>query len=96
MPVIGVLDTERPGATAALRPLDVAFRQGLLEVGYVEGANIDITYRYAEAQYDRLTALAVELVRREVAVIFAIGETCQRARRKSGDYDNSHCICNRC
>jgi putative tryptophan/tyrosine transport system substrate-binding protein len=74
MPVIGVLDTERPGATAALRPLDVAFRQGLFEAGYVEGGNVEITYRYAEAQYDRLTALAVELVRREVAVIFAIGK----------------------
>jgi putative tryptophan/tyrosine transport system substrate-binding protein len=74
MPVIGVLDTERPGATAALGSLDNAFRQGLLEAGYVEGANVEITYRYAEDQYDRLTALAVELVRREVAVIFAIGK----------------------
>jgi putative ABC transport system substrate-binding protein len=74
MPVIGFLGTERPGATGPLRPLDVAFRQGLFEAGYVEGANVDIAYRYAEAQYDRLTALAVELVRREVAVIFAIGE----------------------
>jgi putative ABC transport system substrate-binding protein len=47
---------------------------GLLEAGYVEGANVEITYRYAEAQYDRLTAFAIELVRREVAAIFAIGK----------------------
>jgi putative tryptophan/tyrosine transport system substrate-binding protein len=74
MPVIGVLDTERPGATGALKPLDVAFRQGLFEAGYVEGANVEITYRYAEDQYDRLAALAVELLRRQVAAIFAIGK----------------------
>ena len=47
---------------------------GLLEAGYVEGANVEITYRYAEAQYDRLTALAAELVRRGAAVIFATGK----------------------
>jgi putative tryptophan/tyrosine transport system substrate-binding protein len=74
MPVIGVLDTERPGATGALKPLDVAFRQGLFEAGYVEGANVEITYRYAEDQDDRLAALTVELLRRQVAAIFAIGK----------------------
>jgi putative tryptophan/tyrosine transport system substrate-binding protein len=72
--VIGVLDTEKPGATRALKPLDVAFRQGLFEAGYVEGANVEITYRYAEDQYDRLAAFAVELLRRQVAPIFAIGK----------------------
>jgi hypothetical protein len=39
----------------ALQPLDVAFREGLLEEGYVEGANVAITYRYAENRDDRLT-----------------------------------------
>ena len=74
MPVIGFLDTGRPGATAHLQPLDDAFRAGLSEEGYFEGANVEITYRYAENQNDRLPELAVELVRRGVAVIFATGK----------------------
>jgi putative tryptophan/tyrosine transport system substrate-binding protein len=68
MPVIGFLGgsslTER-------RPLLVAFRQALTEGGYVEGQNVAIEYRWAEGQYDRLPALAAELVRRQVAVVVA-------------------------
>jgi putative ABC transport system substrate-binding protein len=74
MPVIGFLDSDRPGATAHLEPLDVAFREGLLQSGYEEGANVEITYRYAEAHYDRLPALAAELVQRGAAVILAAGK----------------------
>jgi putative tryptophan/tyrosine transport system substrate-binding protein len=74
MPVIGFLDSDGPGATGPLEPLDIAFRQGLGESGYVEGANVEIAYRYAETHYDRLSALAAELVRRGVAVIFATGK----------------------
>jgi putative ABC transport system substrate-binding protein len=72
MPVIGYL-----GATS--RDKDViapdALRQGLKEAGFVEGQNVVIEYRWAEGQYDRLPALASDLVRRGVAVIFAPAST---------------------
>jgi putative ABC transport system substrate-binding protein len=69
MPVIGYLHASSFGATAQHLPV---FRQGLAEAGYVEGRNVAIDYRWAEGQYDRLPALAAELVRRKVAVIVAL------------------------
>ena len=67
-PVIGFL---RPSTAAGSEPLLEAFRQGLNELGYVEGQNVAIEYRWAEGQEDRLPALVADLVRRQVAVIVA-------------------------
>jgi len=60
--------------SASRQPWDEAFRQGLRELGYVEGQNIMIDYRYAEGKFERLPDLAGELVRLKVDVIVA-GET---------------------
>ncbi len=70
MPVIGYLGLNSPGASASFM---AAFRQGLSETGYVEGLNVAIEYRWAEGQYDRLPALAADLVGRKVDVILTLG-----------------------
>src|SRR5215469_5204888 len=69
MPVIGVLS---PGSSAPFKAtLVTAFRQGLSEAGYVVGENLAIEYRFAEGDYDRLPALATDLVGHKVDLIMA-------------------------
>jgi putative ABC transport system substrate-binding protein len=70
MPVIGFLNPTSPEVNAGRLS---AFRRGLKETGYVEGENLAIVYRWAEVHYDRLPALAADLVRRKVTVIAATG-----------------------
>jgi putative ABC transport system substrate-binding protein len=70
MPVIGFLNSASPGPFAHLA---AALRQGLSEIGYIEGRNVLIESRWAENRYDLLPDLATELVRHEVAVIVAGG-----------------------
>ena len=70
MPVVGFLDSGSSGPAA---PFVAAFRQGLNETSYVEGQNVAIEYRWAEGNYDRLPALAVDLVGRNVDVILSWG-----------------------
>jgi putative ABC transport system substrate-binding protein len=70
MPVIGYLSSASSGEVAQML---AAFRQGLGQSGYVEGRNLAIEYRWGDNQYDRLPALAADLVRRQVAVIATTG-----------------------
>ena len=72
IPVIGLLSSlSARDATGVM----TTFRQGLDSVGYVEGSNVAIEYRWAAGQYEQLPALAVDLVGRKVAVIAAISGT---------------------
>jgi len=68
MPVVGFLGSTSPELYAHIVR---AFRQGLSETGYVEGRDVAIEFRWADSQYDRLPAMAAELVRRQVAVLVA-------------------------
>lgn len=70
LPVIGFLSSRSPGEFTGVV---AAFRQGLREAGFVEGQNVLIAFRWAEGRYDRLPALAAELVGLRVAVLFAAG-----------------------
>jgi len=68
LPIIGFLNS---ASLDGYEPMVAAFRQGLKETGYIESQNVAIEYRWADGQYDRVPALAAELVRRHVVVIVA-------------------------
>ncbi len=70
VPVVGFLSTV---SGAGYVPFVTAFRQGLGEVGYIEGRDVTVEYRWAEGHYDRLPELAAELARRRVAVLVSSG-----------------------
>jgi len=70
MPVVGFISSRSPDESASAV---VAFRQGLAEAGYVEGQNVEITFRWAEGHYDRLPMMAADLARRQVTAILATG-----------------------
>jgi len=76
MPIIGFLD---PTSLEKYKPFVLAFHNGLREVGFLEGTNVVIEYRWAEGHYDRLPKLAADLARLPVAVIVATGITATRA-----------------
>ena len=80
VPVIGFLNSGTPHDYA---PQLAGFRQGLREIGYTEGQNVAIEFRWAETQYDRLPGLAADLVRRQVAVIVATGSAVSAIAAKS-------------
>jgi putative ABC transport system substrate-binding protein len=80
MPVIGFLGAGSPGPLAANV---AAFREGLSQAGYVEGQNVTIEYRWAEGRYNRLPALAAEIVARKVNVIATLGGTPSAQAAKS-------------
>jgi len=80
MPVIGFLiSASAEGYASVLAPI----REGLKEAGYSEGQNLTIEDRWADYHYDRLPALAADLVRRQVAVIFATGSVVSAIAAKS-------------
>ncbi|WMT76896.1 ABC transporter substrate-binding protein [Bradyrhizobium sp. Ash2021] len=70
MPAIGFLSSRSSGESEAVA---AAFRQGLADGGYIVGQNVSIEYRWAEGRYDRLPALAAELVSLHVAAILSAG-----------------------
>src|SRR5438477_4621238 len=80
MPVIGFLGLTTP---ASATPAVAGFRQGLSETGFVEGRNVAIEYRWAEARYERLPVLAADLVSRKIDLLLATGPQGPRAARNA-------------
>jgi len=80
MPVIGFLGSPTPGSST---PLVAAFLHGLEEMGYIEGQNVAIEYRWAEGRFEQLPALAADLVSRKVDVIAADAVPSARAAKNA-------------
>ena len=80
MPVIGFIHS---GSSSDVEEMTAAFSQGLREIGYIEGQNVAIEYRWAEGRYERLPRLITELIAHRVAVIFAGGGTAPAATAKA-------------
>jgi ABC-type uncharacterized transport system substrate-binding protein len=78
LPMIGFLNG---GSPAEYAPMVAAFREGLKELGYVEGQNVAIEFRWAEGKYERLSALGTDLVRRQVAAIAATSTPAAQAAK---------------
>jgi putative ABC transport system substrate-binding protein len=76
MPVVGYFAL---GSATGFAPRVAAFKQGLSEAGYVEGRNVAVEYRFANGQFDKLSALGADLVRLKPAVVFAAGPPAVRA-----------------
>jgi putative ABC transport system substrate-binding protein len=92
MSVIGLISGASPGPYA---PFVSAFHKGLKEAGYVEGQNVAIEYRWADNHYDRLPALASDLVRRQVTVMAAAGTPATLvAKAATTTIPSSRCFCN--
>ena len=70
IPIVGFLSTNQSAATPHFT---AAFREGLAEAGFIDGKNVAIEFRFAEQRLERVPALAMDLVRRQVAVIFTAG-----------------------
>jgi putative tryptophan/tyrosine transport system substrate-binding protein len=83
LPVVGYLG---PGSAVSDAFRVTAFRQGLSQAGFVEGQNVTVDYRWAEEHYDRLPAMATDLVNRHVAVIGRDQHT-SGARGEGGNHD---------
>src|ERR671931_447465 len=81
MPVVGYLSSL--GQAISVR-FDAAFRRGLSDMGYFEGQNVSVEYRWITDRYDALPAMAADLVQRQVTVIFAVGPPAVLAAKAAG------------